>query len=79
MDGDNDAGETHRMTGYARRHAEFFEEAKGSVLNLVSGRACAVSDTQASKRLPNILANKLRAASHSRTFLPSLSKLRIAR
>ncbi|WP_350156097.1 hypothetical protein, partial [Roseovarius indicus] len=33
----------------------------------------AVSDTQASKRSPNIMANWLRAANHSRTFLPSFS------
>lgn len=39
----------------------------------------AVSDTQASKRSPNIMANWLRAANHSRTFLPSFSNLRIAR
>ena len=45
----------------------------------VSGPAHAVSDTQASKRSPNIMANWLRAANHSRTFLPSFSNLRIAR
>ncbi|GAB4542709.1 MAG: hypothetical protein Tsb0019_41900 [Roseibium sp.] len=45
----------------------------------VSGPAHAVSDTQASKRSPNIMANWLRAANHSLTFLPSFSKLRIAR
>ena len=39
----------------------------------------AVSDTQASKRSPNIMANWLRAANHSLTFLPSFSKLRMAR
>ena len=45
----------------------------------VSGPVHAVSDTQASKRSPNIMANWLRAANHSRTFLPSFSNLRIAR
>ncbi|MGR3549299.1 IS110 family transposase, partial [Pseudooceanicola sp.] len=39
----------------------------------VSGPVHAVSDTQASKRSPNIMANWLRAANHSRTFLPSFS------
>ena len=39
----------------------------------------AVSDTQAAKRSPNIMANWLRAANHSRTLRPSFSKLRIAR
>ncbi|MGN7870433.1 hypothetical protein, partial [Paracoccus sp. 22332] len=42
----------------------------------VSGPVHAVSDTQASKRSPNIMANWLRAANHSRTFRPSFSKLR---
>lgn len=45
----------------------------------VSGPVHAVSDTQASKRSPNIMANWLRAANHSRTFRPSFSKLRMAR
>ena len=45
----------------------------------VSDRLHAVSDTQASKRSPNIMANWLRAANHSRTFRPSFSKLRMAR
>ncbi|MDO5703809.1 MAG: ATP-binding protein [Paracoccus sp. (in: a-proteobacteria)] len=45
----------------------------------VSGPIHAVSDTQASKRSPNIMANWLRAANHSRTFRPSFSKLRMAR
>lgn len=45
----------------------------------VSGPVHAVSDTQASKRSANIMANWLRAANHSLTFLPSFSKLRIAR
>src|SRR6056297_2887804 len=45
----------------------------------VSGPVHAVSDTQASKRSPNIMANWLRAANHSLTFLPSFSKLRMAR
>ena len=45
----------------------------------VSGAVHAVSDTQASKRSPNIMANWLRAANHSRTFRPSFSKLRMAR
>lgn len=41
----------------------------------VSVLAHAFSDTQAAKRSPNIMANWLRAANHSRTFLPSFSKL----
>ncbi len=45
----------------------------------VSGLAHGFSDTQAAKRSPNIMANWLRAANHSRTFRPSFSKLRIAR
>lgn len=45
----------------------------------VSGPVHAVSDTQASKRSPNIMANWLRAANHSLTFRPSFSKLRMAR
>ena len=45
----------------------------------VSRPVHAVSDTQASKRSPNIMANWLRAANHSRTFRPSFSKLRMAR
>src|SRR6056297_673405 len=45
----------------------------------VSGPVHAVSDTQASKRSPNVMANWLRAANHSLTFLPSFSKLRMAR
>ena len=45
----------------------------------VSGPVHAVSDTQASKRSPNIMANWLRAANHSLTFLPSFSKFRMAR
>ncbi|MBU3029208.1 hypothetical protein, partial [Paracoccus marinaquae] len=36
----------------------------------VSDPAHAVSDTQAAKRSPNIMANWLRAANHSRTFRP---------
>ena len=45
----------------------------------VSGPVHAVSDTQASKRSPNIMANWLRAANHSRTLRPSFSNLRMAR
>jgi len=45
----------------------------------VSDLAHAVSDTQAAKRSPNIMANWLRAANHSLTFRPSFSKLRMAR
>ena len=45
----------------------------------VSDLAHGCSATQAAKRSPNIMANWLRAANHSRTFRPSFSKLRIAR
>ena len=45
----------------------------------VSAPVHAVSDTQAAKRSPNIMANWFRAANHSRTLRPSFSKLRIAR
>ena len=41
----------------------------------VSGPVHAVSDTQASKRSPNIMANWLRAANHSRTFRPAVVAL----
>ncbi len=46
----------------------------------VSGPAHAVFRYgHALKRSSNMLANWLRAANHSRTFLPSFSKLRMAR
>jgi hypothetical protein len=57
-----------------------FEATLGECPELcVSGPVHAVSDTQASKRSPNIMANWLRAANHSLTFRPSFSKLRMAR
>lgn len=45
----------------------------------VSGPAHAVSDAQASTRPPDIMANWLRAANHSRTFRPSFTNPRIAK
>ena len=57
-----------------------WQEYRGECHDLcVSRPVHAVSDTQASKRSPNIMANWLRAANHSRTFRPSFSNLRIAR
>jgi|SRR6056297_2000688 len=69
-----------------RRHylAEMLDRAAEADLDgechehCVSGRVHAVSDTQASKYSPNIMANWLRAANRSRTFRPSFSNLRMA-
>ena len=74
---------SRRVVGWAvqsRQTSELAVQALRECPELcVSVPAHAVSDTQASKRSANIMANWLRAANHSRTFRPSFSKFRIAR
>ena len=70
------SGKSSLIDAMTRREGESYGECPELC---VSGPVHAVSDTQASKRSPNIMANWLRAANHSRTFRPSFSKLRMAR
>lgn len=76
----NDDCDAETIAEAATRPTMRFVRIKGECPELcVSGPVHAVSDTQASKRSPNVMANWLRAANHFLTFLPSFSKLRMAR
>ncbi|MFV1874455.1 helix-turn-helix domain-containing protein [Nioella sp.] len=76
----NGTTEIMRRTGMSKPTVWRWQERYRECPELcVSGPVPAVSDTQASKRSPNIMANWLRAANHSLTFRPSFSKLRMAR